>query len=154
MQGISISAPVIYTIGHGNRPADELVEILRHHQIQALADVRRFPQSRRNPHFGREALAARLSAAGIEYRHLGAELGGLVPGPYEDYVAAAPFQKGLAELIECARSRRTAFLCAERLPWQCHRRFIARELERRGFQVLHILDRERVWDPAEPLLPL
>jgi uncharacterized protein (DUF488 family) len=117
-----------------------------------VADVRRFPVSRRHPQFSREPLHRELGGSGIEYVHLGENLGGYRQVTYEEYVGTVAFLHGLQALERLAREGPTAFMCAEKLPWQCHRRFIAQELIRRGWQVIHILDQNTVWDPEQPLL--
>jgi uncharacterized protein (DUF488 family) len=131
---------------------DELLRILHAHDISSLVDVRSFPVSRRHPHFSREVLAGALRAAGIDYTHLGKHLGGHRKVAYEEYVHTEAFISGLQELERLAQSGPTVFMCAEKVPWQCHRRFIAQELMKRGWQVIHILDQNTVWDPEQLLL--
>jgi uncharacterized protein (DUF488 family) len=150
----------IHTIGHGNRTFDELVDALRAHRIAQLVDVRSFPGSRRNPQFGRQALARTLPASGIAYRWM-KELGGrrrvLPDSPntgwrvegfraYADYMGTPEFDAALDELMRMARATPTAYMCAERLWWQCHRRLISDALTVRGDEVLHILDASKA-DP-------
>lgn len=128
--------------------------MLRAHGIEAIADVRRFPGSRRHPHFGRDALCALLAAAGIEY-HGFPDLGGRrTPRPdsrnsawrnaafrgYADYMETADFDTAIRRLESIAARRRTAVLCAEALWWQCHRALISDYLKARGVDVLHIGD--------------
>jgi uncharacterized protein (DUF488 family) len=149
-----VSRPnVVYSIGHSVRPAADFVELLLAQAVKRLADVRRFPVSRRHPQFSRDALSRALRQAGIDYLHLGEALGGYVEGRYADYARSTPFLGGVDALESLASERATAFMCAEKDPWRCHRRFIAEELQRRGWRVLHILDRDRVWNPADALLP-
>jgi uncharacterized protein (DUF488 family) len=150
----------IHTIGHGNRTFDELVDALRAHGIAQLVDVRSFPGSRRNPQFGREALARTVPAAGIAYewmKNLGGRrrsrpgspnTGWRVEGfrAYADYMDTPEFTAALDDLIRIARERPTAYMCAERLWWQCHRRLISDALTVRGLEVLHILDAHKA-DP-------
>jgi uncharacterized protein (DUF488 family) len=143
----------MWTIGHSTRTFDEFLELLRSADIGAVADVRRFPGSRRLPHFGREALSAALGRAGVTYEHL-PELGGRRrPRPdspntawrdegfrgYADYMMTAEFAAGIARLIELGARTRTAFMCAEALWWHCHRGLIADYLKARGHDVLHIM---------------
>ena len=154
----------IWTIGHSNRPAADLLAILDEHGIRAVADVRRFPVSRRFPQHGRARLEAALAEAGIAYTFLGQELGGrlepTVPversrnaalrepafRAYADALGSADVQAGLARLETLARERRTAFLCAER-DWRgCHRRIVSDALAARGWSVVHLAARA----PAEP----
>jgi uncharacterized protein (DUF488 family) len=141
----------IYTIGHSTRPLDELIGLLREHGVKRLADIRRFPGSRRYPHFSRESLAASLPKAGIEYVHV-VELGGrrdpLADSPnngwrngqfrgYADHMATAEFQNALDRLL--ASDVPTAIMCAEAVPWRCHRNLVSDELTRRGHEIIHIL---------------
>ena len=154
----------VFTIGHGTRSADDLVESLRDAGVQTLVDVRRFPSSRRNPQFNREPLEQTLAAAGIAYRHA-VELGGRrsnEPGEerfvcirvpafrsYAAGMAAPEWQQALAAaLAETA----PCFLCAETLWWRCHRRLIAELLHARGHDVVHLLkpghsEPHRPWEP-------
>lgn len=144
----------IYTIGHGNRTLDELVEALRAHEVTQLVDVRSFPGSRRNPQFGRQELERSLPANGIAYRWM-KDLGGRrrsrpdspntawhVEGfrAYADYMDTPTFAAALDELLHLAREAPTAYMCAERLWWQCHRRLISDALTVGGTEVVHILD--------------
>ncbi|WP_372017778.1 DUF488 domain-containing protein [Pseudoxanthomonas sp. 10H] len=148
------AAPTVWTVGHSTRGAAEFLGLLRDHHIEAVADVRRFPGSRRYPWFAGDALAVALPAAGIAYRWL-PQLGGrrkVQPGSpnggwrnasfqgYADHMASAEFAEGLASLLELASDRRTALMCAESLWWRCHRALVADVLRLRGFEVLHILD--------------
>lgn len=148
--------PAIYTIGHSTRTAEEFVALLHEHGVRRLVDVRRFPGSRRHPQFGREALAATLAEAGIAYRHeeaLGGRRAGdpsAGPSPntawrhpafraYADYTATPPFQAALARLMADGAERRTVIMCAEAVPWRCHRRLITDALLARGVPVLDII---------------
>jgi uncharacterized protein (DUF488 family) len=123
-----------------------------------VVDVRRYPASRRYPHFARDALAAALSAAGITYHHE-ADLGGRRTArrdsantawrsaafrAYADYMETPEFEGALARLRELAQARPTAILCAEAVPWRCHRQLIADALAARGEEVGHILGAARV----------
>jgi uncharacterized protein (DUF488 family) len=143
----------LYTIGHSTRSIDELLALLAEHGIDLLVDVRRFPGSRRHPQFAREALAAAVRAAGIEYRWVEA-LGGRRsrrPGSphtawrvagfagYADHMDTPGFQAAAAELLAAAQSRDVAVLCAEARPEQCHRRLIADHATAHGLPVTHIL---------------
>ena len=150
----------IYTIGHGNRTFDEFVDALRTHDIGQLVDVRSFPGSRRNPQFGREAFARSLPADGIAYlwmKDLGGRRRAQPESPntgwrvegfraYADYMGTPEFAAALDELIRLSRATPTAYMCAERLWWQCHRRLISDALTVRGMEVLHILDANKA-DP-------
>ena len=144
----------IWTIGHSTRTLEEFLGLLVEYRIEAIADVRRFPGSRRHPHFASDALAATLPAHGLAYQWI-PRLGGrrkVQPGSpntawrnasfqgYADYTATAEFAEGLAELLKLAASRRTALMCAEAVWWRCHRSIIADVLKLRGIEVIHIID--------------
>jgi uncharacterized protein (DUF488 family) len=130
-----------------------LLAALGEARIELLIDVRRFPTSRRNPQFNREALAASLRDAGIDYRHVEALGGRREPHPdspntaltnagsrgYADYMATPSFTAALAGVPEAAESRRVAIMCAESLPWRCHRSLIADSLVARGIEVVHLI---------------
>jgi uncharacterized protein (DUF488 family) len=143
----------IFTVGHGARPADELVAILRGADVRRLVDVRTAPGSRRHPQFGREALTASLESGGIGYAWR-KDLGGWrTPRPasphtalrsgafqgYADYMDTPEFEAALSWLIETAAEATTAFMCAETLWWNCHRRMISDALTARGHQVIHLM---------------
>ncbi len=147
---------IIYTIGHSTRSIEQFLELLRAHNIEELVDVRTIPKSRHNPQFGQEELAASLKQAGIGYVHLG-KLGGLRHSRkdsvnlgwqnlsfrgYADYMATPEFQEGLDELKAIAEKKRVAIMCAEAVPWRCHRSLIADALTTQGWQVLHIQSRK------------
>jgi len=138
---------LIYTLGTSTRSAEEFIGLLVAHRVEVVVDVRRFPSSRLE-HFTREKLGRLLAEAGMEYISMGEELGGYRRGGYQSFTATAQFERGLARLEEVARGKRVAIICAERFPWRCHRRFIALELEKRGWQVVHIIDQGREWVPA------
>lgn len=140
----------IYSLGTSTRPWEKFVAILKSFAIEALVDVRRFPQSRRYPYFSQENLAANSPREGTQYFYLGKELGGFRRPDYMAYMASEPFRSGIDQVEAIGRRHRAAFFCSEALPWRCHRRFIARELMQRGWQVIHILDEKRVWEPEEP----
>jgi uncharacterized protein (DUF488 family) len=144
----------VYTIGHSTRSTEEFLAILRDAAVTCVVDVRRFPASRRHPQFNRDALAAALALAGIDYHHMPALGGrrGTKTGPsrnglwkvdafrnYADYAETAAFGSALDELEALARERATAFMCAEAVWWQCHRRLIADYLLARGWRVVHLL---------------
>jgi uncharacterized protein (DUF488 family) len=146
----------IFTVGHGTRSADELVVVLKGAEIEEVADVRRFPGSRRHPHFAREELERWLPDAGIAYSWRGEELGGrrsrghgssrhrawrnAAFQGYADYTDAAAYRAAIEVLERDAEGRRIAVMCAERLWWRCHRRMIADTLELRGTTVLHLIE--------------
>jgi uncharacterized protein (DUF488 family) len=143
----------LYTIGHSTRTFDELVEALLAHSIETLVDIRSFPMSRRLPHFNRESLEKTLPDAGIRYVWM-KELGGRrkkirddSPNValrndsfrnYADYMLTSEFQQGTAQLIHLAEQSRTAYMCAERVYFQCHRMLVSDWLIAHGHEVLHI----------------
>ncbi|HZQ61276.1 MAG TPA: DUF488 domain-containing protein [Casimicrobiaceae bacterium] len=145
--------PTIWTIGHSNRSSDELIALLQGFGIEALADVRRFPGSRRLPQFGQEALAAALERHAIAYLWLPSLGGRRKPRPdtentgwrndsfrgYADHMETDEFATGLDELVSLGCAMRTAIMCAEALWWRCHRSLIADALEVLGWTVLHIM---------------
>lgn len=152
--------PPVFTIGHSTRSIEELLALLAEHGIRVLVDVRRYPASRRHPQFSRDALAASLAAAGIEYVHepdLGGRRAARPDSPhtawrveafrgYADHMETPAFNAALEQLIRRAAGTPTAILCAEAVPWRCHRRLISDALIARGVEVLHILSPGR----AEP----
>ena len=145
--------PTVYTVGHSTRSFDELLEVLRAHGVEAIGDVRRFPGSRRLPQFNAEHLAVELPKHGCAY----------VPSPllggrrkpnadsvnvgwrnesfraYADYMQTPPFLEGLDLLIDAARRTPLAMMCAEAVPWRCHRSLIADALVIRGWTVMDIM---------------
>jgi uncharacterized protein (DUF488 family) len=147
----------IWTIGHSSRPLDAFLALLTQHGVEALADVRRFPGSRRQPQYAQHALAASLARKGIRYCWLPA-LGGRrrarTDSPndawhnasfrgYADHMASAEFAGGMDELLVLAAEHRTAIMCAEAPWWRCHRALIADQLCVAGIEVVHILDATR-----------
>ena len=136
----------IYTIGSSTRHLEEFIEILHHYQIHALIDVRSFPTSR-CAHFTRANLHQELATAGIEYHYIGKVLGGHRKGGYEHYMNTRYFEEGLNTLEAIVRLKTTVVMCAEKLPWKCHRRFIAQQLEKRGCKVIYLIDKGTVWEP-------
>ena len=145
-------ARVLYTVGHSTRTLEEFVELLGVHGVRAIADVRRFPGSRKYPHFGEAALARSLPAAGVRYQPMPALGGRRRAAPdspntgwrnegfrgYADHMQSAEFAAGLAALIELARATPTAIMCAEAVPWRCHRSLVADAMIVRGWDVLDI----------------
>ena len=146
--------PHLYTVGHGARSLEELVAVLSSVRVTRLVDVRRFPGSRRHPHFGRDALAVSLPAHGLAYDFRGDVFGGRrAPAPlsrhgawrepafrgYADHMDTDVFRAALATLIDDATRDTIAIMCAETLWWQCHRRLISDALVARGARVTHLL---------------
>ena len=144
----------VHTIGHSTRALEEFLGLLAREGIAQLVDVRTFPSSRRYPHFDREALAAALTGAGVGYLHLPA-LGGRrrprADSPnaawrndgfrgYADHMRTAEFTGGIDRLLAVAARTPTTVMCAEAVPWRCHRNLISDALVARGVEVLHIMD--------------
>jgi uncharacterized protein (DUF488 family) len=142
----------IFTIGHSTRPIEEFLALLQAHDVNLLVDVRTVPRSRHNPQFNLDTLPESLRQVRIDYLHLG-ELGGLRRPRqdstntgwhnlsfrgYADYMETQEFENGLARLIAEVTTRRSAVMCAEAVPWRCHRSLIADALEARGMQVFEI----------------
>jgi uncharacterized protein (DUF488 family) len=136
----------IYTLGTDRRSEEDFVEILHAYTIQALIDVRSYPKSR-IPIFTRENLEMLLQREGIAYHFLGKELGGFRKGGYIAYIITGEFTKGVELLESVAMNNLSVIVCAERFPWKCHRKWIARELHTRGWEVEHIIDKGKVWVP-------
>ena len=148
---------VIYTIGHSTRDLPKFIEILQNHGVTQLVDVRTIPRSRKNPQYNAETLPDELRVKGIRYVHLPG-LGGLRHAArdsanlgwhnasfrgFADYMQTPTFEKGIEDLIRLASSNPTAIMCAESLPWRCHRSMIADALTVRGVKVLHIFSAGR-----------
>ncbi len=143
---------LIYSIGSSTRQIEDFIDVLRKFKIQALVDVRRFPQSRFN-HFTQKNLSSELESHRIRYFYLGDALGGFRKKGHEDYTQTKDFARGTEKLKRIAAQFITAFMCAERFPWRCHRRFIAQNLEKDGWRVIHILDKEKTWEPKKLRIP-
>ena len=154
--------PTIHTIGHSTRPIEEFIDLLREFGITTLVDIRTIPRSRHNPQYEQEALKQSLPKAGITYVHLTA-LGGLRNKAdtglndgwrnasfrnFADYMQTPAFEEGLGELLGIAQKSPTAIMCAEAVPWRCHRSLVADALDVRGVPVIEILS-ERDYRPHE-----
>lgn len=137
---------MIYSLGTSNRTPDEFLDLFAEHEIEVGVDIRSFPTSR-HLHFVKEALQNLLESNEIRYEYLGKELGGFRKGGYPAYMETDSFRKGLERLAEIGRGRRIAFFCAEKFPWRCHRRWVARKLVERGWKVVHIIEKGKVWIP-------
>ena len=150
----------LWTIGHSTRPIEEFIDLLNAHAIQLLVDVRTVPRSRHNPQFNTDTLAESLAKAGLSYRH-SAALGGLRKAKkdsinlgwrnaafrgYADHMQTEGFGSALEYLTADGRRLRTVIMCAEAVPWRCHRSLIADALTSRGWIVRHILARDKA-DP-------
>jgi uncharacterized protein (DUF488 family) len=146
-------ALTIYTVGHSTRTLDELIAILRAHGIERLVDVRTIPRSRQNPQFNRDTLSKALRNRHLSYRHM-KSLGGLRHARrdsvnmgwrnasfrgFADYMQTAQFAEALETLLMLAAEKPTAIMCAEAVPWRCHRSLIADALTAQGYQVQNIL---------------
>ena len=152
------TAPLtIMTIGHSTHPAKEFIHLLKAHQVQRLVDVRTVPRSRHNPQFNRNELARALHSARLHYRYM-PSLGGFRHARrdsintawrnasfrgYADYMETPDFHKNLDDLIVLAKSERVAIMCAEAVPWRCHRSLIADALLARGLEVQEIVSATR-----------
>jgi uncharacterized protein (DUF488 family) len=154
---------VLYTIGHSIRPMEEFLGLLKDYRIAVLVDVRAFPVSQRNPHFHHENLRTVLPEAGVEYVWMGKELGGYRKGTeglgerspnkgwktegfriYADYMMTEGFRTAAATLLELAREQTLAYMCAEKLPRQCHRQLLSDYLHTLGHEVRHIIEHDVV----------
>jgi uncharacterized protein (DUF488 family) len=148
---------MIYTIGHSTRPLDEFIAMLQGHRIQRLVDVRTVPRSRHNPQFNIDTLPTALEAAGIAYTHMKG-LGGLRPQrkdsinlgwhnasfrAYADYMQTGEFTDNLQQAIDMGSKERIALMCAEAVPWRCHRSLVADALLVRGIEVEEIVTPEK-----------
>ena len=144
---------VIFTIGHSTRPVSEFIEIIKVYEIKKVVDVRTIPKSRHNPQFNEDMLRESLKAVKIRYLHMKG-LGGLRHAQkdspnkawrnasfrgFADYMQAVEFEENLGKLIEAAEKQTTVIMCAEAVPWRCHRSLIGDALLVRGVQVMHIM---------------
>jgi uncharacterized protein (DUF488 family) len=174
---------VVLTVGHSTRTLQAFLDLLQAHGVTELVDVRTIPRSRRNPQFNRETLPKALRARGLGYRHI-AQLGGLRHPRrdsinlgwhnssfrgFADYMQTPEFEQGLEKLLRLAEEKRVAVMCAEAVPWRCHRSLIADALAVRGVRVEHIMSGKRsephaltpfarvkgkqITYPGEPTLP-
>lgn len=147
--------PIIFTIGHSTHPIGEFIELLKAHGIQTIVDVRTIPKSRYNPQFNEDNLKVSLQKTHIRYKHL-KKLGGLRHTTkdsinlgwrnasfrgFADYMASEEFENGLQELVKIASVKNTAIMCAEALPWRCHRSLIADALIKKNWLVRDIMNR-------------
>jgi len=148
------SLQTIHTVGHSTRPIARLIELLEAHRIELLIDVRRWPMSKRYPHFNRDNLAASLADDGIDYiwrQDLGGFRKAAPDSPnsawrvatfraYADFMLSADFVRIIAEVESIASVKRMTLMCAEAVPWRCHRQLLADALLVRGWSVRHIMD--------------
>jgi uncharacterized protein (DUF488 family) len=151
------SSPLVLTVGHSNRSLEILIEMLGAHEVELLIDVRTIPRSRHNPQFNGESLPDALRVVGIAYEHRKG-LGGLRHPRkdslntgwrnegfrgFADYMQSPAFATEVADLMATARKSRVALMCAEAVPWRCHRSLIADALAVRGVAVEHIMTKEK-----------
>ncbi|MTW10862.1 DUF488 family protein [Pseudoduganella eburnea] len=149
-----MASELVCTIGHSNRTIEEFIGLLRQNGIACLLDIRTVPKSRHNPQFGQDELAASLKSAGIEYRYMRG-LGGLrhprkdSPNTgwrntsfrgYADYMQTEEFAANVDQVVELGRSKACVLMCAEAVPWRCHRSLVADALLVRGVRVDDIID--------------
>jgi len=152
-RGQKPSATEVFTVGHSTRSLEALIGLLHAHDVKRLVDVRTIPRSRRNPQFNKETLPEALRGAQIKYRHF-PKLGGLRHARadsknkawrntsfrgFADYMQTPEFTAAIEKLEELAKKERLALMCAEAVPWRCHRSLIADALSVRGFRVEHIM---------------
>ena len=157
--------PVVLTVGHSTHPIEEFLHLLDAHGVKRLVDVRTVPRSRHNPQFNKDSLPEALRRVGIAYTHM-PELGGLRRPRkdsinlgwrnagfrgFADYMQTAEFKNALSRLIEMAEKERVAIMCAEAVPWRCHRSLVADALNVRAVPVIEILS-ESSWR-MHPLTP-
>lgn len=135
----------IYTLGTSNRSLQDFFAILKAFGIEGIVDVRRFPKSNRFLHFTRKDLEESAKANNFSYHWLGDLLGGFRKGGYEAYKRGPSYLKGLGEIENLAGAFPVVLICAERLPWKCHRFKISQSLVERGWNVIHIIGQDHTW---------
>jgi len=135
----------IYTIGHSTRTLEDFIDILKYYKIQLLIDVRQFPGSKKFPWFNKESLEQELPKNKIQYIHF-SELGGFRKGGYLAFTQTKEFINGIKKLLETIDNKTTAIMCAEILFWRCHRKYISEELVNQGIEVIHILNKEKIFE--------
>jgi uncharacterized protein (DUF488 family) len=153
-----VKQKIIYTIGHSTRAIEDFIALLRIYDIAMLIDIRAILKSRFNPQYNEEALNAALKESGIRYQHL-KKLGGLRHTTkdsfnigwrnlsfrgFADYMQTPPFKEGMEELEKLGKENKSVIMCAEAVPWRCHRSLIADALTLRKWKVLHILNKKSV----------
>jgi uncharacterized protein (DUF488 family) len=152
----------IFTVGHSNLPFEQFVSLLKEYEIGLVADIRRYPSSRKFPHFNRPVLCELLAAENINYlwleslggrRHTEKDSKSVNTGlknlgfrNYADYMATDEFRRAVRELLSAAAQSRTSVMCAEKLYWKCHRRLLSDYLVSRGIEVIHIIEPGRSSD--------
>jgi uncharacterized protein (DUF488 family) len=153
LESPALEKSLVLTIGHATRPIEEFISLLKENEVGCVLDIRTVPRSRHNPQFNRDALPDSLAAEGIGYRHI-AGLGGLrharADSPnkawrnasfrgYADYMQTPEFAENVDDLMQLARTTRCVLMCAESVPWRCHRSMVADALVVRGIPVEHIM---------------
>ena len=133
----------VWTIGHSNRSVEKFLALLSEHNIEVLIDIRSFPTSKIE-HFKREAMEKWLLEHGVEYVWIGKELGGYRRGGYAAHMKTRLFREGVKKLLDLARERCVCVMCMEKNPKYCHRRFLTAYLEKKGIEVVHILEMGQV----------
>jgi uncharacterized protein (DUF488 family) len=136
----------VYTIGTDHRGEFDFARLLLKFGVQVIFDVRRVPEAR-EAHFRRDGLQSLTAAQGADYLYMGNELGGPKDDDYRDWITTDEFRRGMSILKGKAPKRVCCILCAERMPENCHRLLIAEELEKEGFEIVHIIDETTVWNP-------
>ncbi len=151
----SENVPLVLTIGHSTRPLDDFIDLLKAHGVEKVVDVRTVPRSRYNPQFNRETLPGSLKSARIGYKHIPG-LGGLRHAKrdspnmgwrnssfrgFADYMQTEEFEESLGKLADLAQRKKICLMCAEAVPWRCHRSLIADALQIRGMTVGHIMSK-------------
>ncbi|HDM10798.1 MAG TPA: DUF488 domain-containing protein [Desulfobacteraceae bacterium] len=142
------SEKTIFTIGTSTRSLQEFVYLICNFGITLIIDIRRFPKSTRYPYFNKESLARNAKTHGLGYVWLGELLGGCRKGGYEAYRTSSEYLEGLEKLENLGQKKVSTLVCAELLPWKCHRMQVSRDLEARGWKVIHIIDEKRTWEPS------
>ncbi len=137
----------VYTLGTNRRSEEDFIEILHAYNISIVIDVRRFPRSKL-PHFSSHNFEDLLNKAGIRYYFMGEGLGGYRAGGYVEYTKTEEFRSAMDQLVEIIEKATSVIVCAERFPWKCHRRWISKELAKRKWSVVHIIEKDRIWVPG------
>ena len=127
----------IFTLGHSTRSLEEFLEILKIFKIELVVDVRRFPSSKKFPHFNKEILEEELTKNKIQYVHYRKE-------GYENFSKTEEFSKSIEKLLKIIDEKNSVILCSELLWFRCHRRYIANHLASKGYEVIHIFDKEKI----------
>ncbi|MEO0122834.1 MAG: DUF488 domain-containing protein [candidate division WOR-3 bacterium] len=135
---------IIYTLGTGTRGIKNFFKIIKNKNIDIIVDVRRFPTSKFEE-FKKKHLERICNEEGIVYLYFGNELGGFRKGGYEGYMKTDEFTRGIDEIVKISYDKTICIICAETLPWKCHRRFIAKKLMEIGYEVIHIIDEKHSW---------